>query len=672
MSSQSYFNPSASLVPRVPFPAQAAPPRAPAQAPVRPKSAPRRPQPISSSLDVPFPCAREQVLEQKLGDYAAEIGKLRGMIAEMAARHHVHPAELQQVLQFAEEIQRHSMLPAQALQQAGWPMEILAQMTYASKCVGCWEECEKDAKNAVADKEISMAKGIEALEKLLSGRCQLNTLVQLQFPLDLGLERRTSGAIQMVSALLDRIVALVRRDPTSPAIRRFEQVLRQNASLKELQDFGIAQHLLQSLNDLSEMAAQGFGPQGPQAFGQLAGTAAPTPDILWQALVEGDVARVEGIIQQGGLISGKASDARGHSVLWNAVAFQQVEVAMLLLSHFPPDSLHGVDLKEVHGRNGNSLLHTVSSWPNFSEGGASLFSAFFDRMSEATRMHINARGQTFLHVAAGHLNFLVLRLAARHGLDQAFSMPDQSGWSVRMLLEHHLVNRGIANALPPPAQIPEASMPSWLPLGRLAPTEPNFRPPFADVAVCVEDSQRGAMRLFAHRVILAANSPLWREELAKTKAQQAAFSGAEAPLAELTVDATVCRSVDVLQFALRFFYTGSLAECSFENDGNLLLQLTRLCVKSRLPPPLFAFARNALLQRLDDRRSAPVLPALLCYASLGELRLQPAVRMLVGRRFLAMDEAWDAVEGEVRKKVLGLALADLEACVMGGQTRMTS
>ena len=106
----------------------------------------------------------------------------------------------------------------------------------------------------------------------------------------------------------------------------------------------------------------------------------------------------------------------------------------------------------------------------------------------------------------------------------------------------------------------------------------------------IEDEERGAVRLYAHRVMLAASSRVWHQALSQsTSSPQASV---------LRLDPEMCRSAAVALCALRFLYTGK-AECSFERDGAMLMQLFRLCVGCGLPSPLRLWALDALLRSLE-------------------------------------------------------------------------
>ncbi|CAK0798923.1 unnamed protein product [Prorocentrum cordatum] len=130
---------------------------------------------------------------------------------------------------------------------------------------------------------------------------------------------------------------------------------------------------------------------------------------VWRAVVKGRLPKVQELAARGQLTSGRMQDHNGHSVFWNAVAFQQPEVALWLLRRFPPGPEPGVDLAEEHARRGDTLLHLCLYLTEFRGPAAEVFSAIF-ASPEVRRERANEGGQTFLHVAAARLNFWVLRL----------------------------------------------------------------------------------------------------------------------------------------------------------------------------------------------------------------------------------------------------------------------
>jgi len=393
--------------------------------------------------------------------------------------------------------------------------------------------------------------------------------------------------------------------------------------------------LSECMQGLSPTSLEGSSASNAPARGS--GALLSAPEILWRAIVNGDVYAVESIIRQGGLVSGRTQDPSGHSVLWNAVAFQRTEVALLLLRYFPADALHGVSLGELHQRNGNSLLHLISSFQPFPPQAEGLFAVLFERMPEAMRLHRNLRGQSFVHVAAGRLNFPVMRFAASSGLMSLFSVADGSGWTPRTLLEQHLSGLKI-NV--PNSTSRGRSMPEWCTFSALQPPGMGKSPPFADAVLQVFDKEKGQVWLHTHRVILAASSPVWHGMLRKN-AQEGFRTGAEQKEPQvLAVDPSTCDVAEVANFALRYLYTGDYETCSFRDDASKLLQLFRLCKRCSLPPPLTDWASHALLSRLEEGSQSGLVPLLLLEAK--SLELSRDARRLLSRQLLCNDAAWQA------------------------------
>jgi len=649
MSSSSYFRPY--VRPQTYTPA-AARPAGPARA--------------VAAVGQPFPKAREAVLQKKLGEASDEVRALCEKVADVLARPQMHPAEVRQLLQAAEAIQARSGLRDAELERIGWPTQALAHMRQVASVVDNWQACEEAAQRAIGDGQVPLRAVVEALAGLLAAWLRLSGLARGPLRADLGLERRAVGAVPMVSALLDQAMALVRRQPDIVTVRQLEALLRSSAAEPGLRELGVAPPLLQALHELGE-SMQGLS----KAEGAVGGAYMPVPDAVWRAVVDGDVAAVASIIHHGGLVSGRTCDQQGHSVLWDAVAFGSTEVALLLLRSFPPDMVCGVDVGELHPRNGNTLLHLASGLQAFASQAEALFAALFEQMPEALRRRPNKRGQTFLHVAAGRLNTWVLRFAAARGQGALFDAPDAAGWTPRSLLGHHLTERKVASQPPAPRDVSRAALPRWFPLGALQPPADGARPAFADVAVELEDELRGRVQIHAHRLVLATCSPVWHRAMraaaagrkdGEVGAEAKAAAGAVAPLV-LPLDPEACTSAEAALFALRFLYTGE-ADGGFHGDAHVLHQLVRLCVACALPAPLLAWATGALLRCFEGAEfGAKEAETLLCHTD--EASLGPAGRCYVARRLFASDAAWRALDEERRDRVVEAALAALEPCFLG-------
>jgi len=255
-----------------------------------------------------------------------------------------------------------------------------------------------------------------------------------------------------------------------------------------------------------------------------------------------------------------------------------------------------------------------------------------------------------VHTAAGHLNLFILKVAAGEGFFPAFSSLDNSGWSPRRLLEHHLSSWRIAETVPLAVSAPQHGiMPSWCRLPIAGSSDP-----FTDAAleVCDEAAGDGGVMIPAHAVLLAMISKEWSRELLQ------AWKPGGAP-AVLIVDPQSCRSQEVVKFVLNCVYTGDV-ECSFQSNGRLLFQLLCLCERYRLPAFLSHFAQRSLLQCLDDPLSGAVIPHLLRDGK--ELKLSPPVRQFVARHFIRQDAAWHATDVDDQSVLLSQAISELEPC----------
>lgn len=657
----------------------------------------------------PFPQARGTLRQTRLEEVAEEVSSLAAEVARFVdvpnidtsasnsgAKRSVHPTELHRVVQLAEGIQARSRLTETDLEGAGWPRKALTQIRNLVQCLHHWQQSEEATKKLLATAQAgskpSLSDVVTVIEQFLSSWRDLSTASadkvaganskrdseQIRLRVDLGLQRRAGGATPMFSAALDQALALARMAPHKDllAIRRLEALLAWQIELGTRStafELGALPLLSQALRELAE-CTHGLGTQELDDSGPVRASAMlNAPEVLWRAIVNGDVHNVEGIIRQGGLVSGRTQDPSGHSVLWNAVAFQRSEVAFLLLRHFPPDAIHGVSLGELHRRNGNSLLHVVSGYQPFTQQAEGLFAMFFERMPEAMRMHRNVKGQSFVHIAAGRLNFRVLAYAASRGLASLFSMADCSGLTPRGLLEMHLAAKDIGNKLP---QInlgasTRSLMPPWCTYNAFQPPGAGATPPFSDVTielqdVATESEAQGVAHLHAHKVILAASSVVWHEELI--------YQQRQAPNTRhiLKIDPKICCNTDVAIFALRYLYTGDAECCSFRTDVEKIMQLLRLCVQYRLPPLLRAWAMNTIVRCLDGSGDFRLVPTLLLEADI--LGLTHEIRHYLARQLLCSDSAWEAAEDVAddteapqaarsrRAAVLDLALAELEPC----------
>lgn len=656
-----------------------------------PAQAPQNPPVVTKQwASGPFPQARKAVVQQKLHENAAELSNLRRAVEEVLGQPQLHPAELRQILKTAADMQQRLQLPEAELEKAGWPRRALQEMREVAQCLDAWQGSEDSAKQLLqadhglqggekAEPAAAIKQALDTLEGLMVGWVRLTNIAKGPLKLDLGLDRRARGLGPMVSALLDQAVALLQHRPDILQARRLEALLQQGAAQPELQRLGLVQLVQQARQELSE-CMRGFvrakadvGTGALQDHVEQVEQTAPPPEILWRAIVEGDLRVVSAVIEQGALKSGKTRDPGGHTVLWHACAFHRADVALLFLRHFPPGATNGVDLAETHARNGNSLLHLIASISNFTaQVEGELFAALSEHMPEALQLHRNRRGQTPLHAAAGCMNFWVLRFAAARGLSAALNEADDSGWSPLRVLDHFLGERNIASKPPSCPDVAKAKIPTWCPLAALQP-HLNGNPAMSDVEVVVEDAARGPVRIRAHRVILAANSKPW-DAVMRTASRSSSSSTdtrdqkVEA-LTALPVDPQFCRTADVVLFALRFLYTGVAGECTFRGDPSLLWSLLRLVAGYQLPDPLRVWAVDSLLRCLHSEQkaggaSAVILALLMRDASVFTLRAED--RCFIARKLLRADFAALATglpNADVLAQVFGAAFSELQRAV---------
>lgn len=415
----------------------------------------------------------------------------------------------------------------------------------------------------------------------------------------------------------------------------------------------------------------GTHPAGSLSTSESAGAAAREGHAsgsaeVWHAVVEGNLSKLVELAAQGVLNSGRMLDHNGHSIFWNAVAFQQPEVALFLLQRFPPGEapFTSVDLGEVHARRGDSLLHLCLYLSDFSTSAAEVFRSVFraGESPQAPRELANQHGQTFVHIAAARLNFWVLRFILSNSPDTAvlFQRRDSMGHTpLEILLRRFREITGFKLTRPAPlAPPPSEKLPPWSELRRYVPRSSGSAAtlPFADLIVEVEDraSEDGVARVQAHRVVLAANSGIFHKKLQSL------------PIGKpLHLDPLCCRSVEVLLVVLSFLYSGELA-CAFQEDAFLLWQLLCLCTQYALPAPLAVYARTALLHSLGSARHAPVVPVLLQAAD--KVGLTSDEGLYAACVLLSSAQAVPGASGnEAQAQALLSALAEVERSVLRSQ-----
>lgn len=622
----------------------------------------------SAPMQDPFPMARETVMMGKLADASKEVRGLCNTVNEAMERPQIHPLEVQQILKAAESVVARTRLSELELEQVGWPSLTIRQLREVSSCLEVWERCEEGAKQAIASDQAALRSLTAALEQLMAGWCQLCRLERCPLRLDMGFERRANSAGPMVSALLDKVMGLLRQAPDVVVARQLESLLQRGAKQKELERLDVEFSASQHLQEIEELASGRFpteaaGTEPGEAPAPDIGLAAP--ELLWRAVVDGDARTVQTVIQHGGLVSGRTLDPQGHSVFWDALAFQRVDVAIVLFKHFPPGVPHGVCLGEQHKRNGNSLLHLAAGFASFSQNAEALFAALFEQIPDGLKMHRNKKGQTIAHIAASRSNFWVLRFLAARNLDSLFVVEDSEGLTPRGLLERTLSSWG-APGPPEPLNASASRMPSWCPLSSFQPPAAGHRPPLADVVVTVDDAVRGRVDFHAHRVILASSSDVWDRVLQPEVLPEGAGGASGAVL--LALDGQHCSSAEAALFALRFLYTGDV-DCPFRSDPGVLLQLLRLCAACALPAPLCAVALDALCQHVEVPEVARELLHTVFPADALRVHVPTPHRACLARCFVGMDVVWGAVEESSRARILEKALAALEPVVTACQER---
>ncbi|CAJ1405855.1 unnamed protein product [Effrenium voratum] len=620
----------------------------------------------------PFPKAKGAVRQSRLEEVAAEVAGLTPQVLAVVSKETVaaeataHPKELEGVLEKAQDILHRSRLTESDLESLGWPSRELKLIRDLVNRLQKWQSCEAAAKQALgSSREPLLTDVVTVLEQTFTAWRTLSDMAQkttggslsssgpreeLRVCADLGMRSRASTGTPLVSALLDKALNRARVEPDLVAVRRLEALLSWQVELQHRSaafELGVLPFLEQMLKELSE-CLQGTARLEKSLSASAGGSMLSAPEVLWRAIVHGDVASVESIIRQGGLVSGRTQDPHGHSVLWNAIAFERSEVALLLLRYFPPDMLHGVSLGELHARNGNSLLHLVSGFQRFDSQCEGLFAMLFERMPEVLRIHRNLRGQSFLHIAAGRRNFWILNYAAARGLAFQFSVADSGGLTPRLLLGQHLA---LLQLQPPTLATGDTLMPSWCSFSALQPPSVGSKPPFAD---CALRCQEGALDLYAHRVILAAASSKWHDQL---RVRPPGSNG------DLQVLKLAECSLEVAAFAVQYLYTGDTACTSL--DAPKLLELLRFCRRELLPASLGAWAAHELIQKLPPG----LVPTLLLEGR--SLGLGAPARRFLAYHFICDEAAWQAAaDAEVRKAengedvrgaILGAALSELEA-----------
>ncbi|CAK9041459.1 unnamed protein product [Durusdinium trenchii] len=377
--------------------------------------------------------------------------------------------------------------------------------------------------------------------------------------------------------------------------------------------------------------------------------------MLWEAVVQGHVSVLQQFMARGLLQSGCLCDMNGHSIFWNALAYQQQQVAMFLLQHFPPGTPEGIDLMEIHARRKDTLLHLCVYFEDFSGPAAELFKSLFLGMGQ---MHANplqawsranADSETFLHCAAARRNFWVMRFVASHAWELLFQQSVRAN-AIQVLLEK-LEEVGVVR---PAAAAPDVEVPqTWMNFAQYLPHRAERGSAFADVELEVQESSTCYRSIAAHRCVLGAASGIFHQQLLECP------SGRSILISPLS-----CRSWKVLDTALTFIYSSRIS-CDFSEDGFLLWQLLCLCSSYQLPEPLWRYARSALLRVLVDSTFAVVTPLLL--EARDEVGLSDLEACFAAHTFLQSPEV--ALRSCEQPQALLTALGEIERQAMSMATK---
>lgn len=635
--------------------------------------APDAPTRREAAQRIPFPQARGTALKAKLNDASMEVAALRHSVDEAMAQPHMHLVQMQELLKCSVGIQDRTQLSDEELGSIGWPAAAFRQMRVILESLESWQQQAKAAQEQL-DSSSKAVRGIsQALERLLAAWCTLSVAVSGPVKVDLSMERRGWAASAMVSALIDAAVAQLKEQPDVPMVRQLELQLKRGAAQPELKDLGIEDLLVSTLSELAQ-CLQGLPPMSLQNTNHQA------PELLWHSVTKGDFAAVVAIMQHGGLPSARVCDPQGHSVFWDAVAFHQADIALLLLQHFPPaNSDVGVNLGEAHERTGNTLLHMAAKMQPFSQSAKQLFVELFESMPQALTAQRNFNGQTFLHMAAANMNFWLLRFALQHGLVGLISEKDDADWTPRGLLAHALAAKRVAE-YPPVRGLPEAdmavSLPPWCRLGTFQPPKPGAAPqPFADCAVEVKDAKRGAMRIHAHRVILAGCSSVFRKELDALRPPSGELDNTapsigacrrphEAPNL-VHVDPSCCSNVDIVHHVLSYLYKADVSWCG-SCDASDLMQALCFVHKYGFPRTLVVRLQDALLRSLSGEKSHALIP--LIFKQAENLGFGGAAQLYLARRFICNDRGWDMTSEADACALLQTAFTKLEILFATGKS----
>lgn len=653
----------------------------------------------------PFPESPEAIALRRVAGHEAEVAALaQTAVAAVtgAGAAGVRLAELRRVQQEAAALQNRLGLSEAHLEAVRWPSETLSQISAVLERVDRWQSLLDAAQRLVREEEgTAPAAGpgggtaaVELLEELAGAWLALREPSKKLRGVDLGLEQRARSAAPLVSALVDHVTSSAASAPDAGGLQRLLRFLGDPLMRQVLEvELGAVLPQAGTMKDLSAVAGPGGGRRHVQWAGEGMGAAAtppqrqrggvaaplppapPAPEVFLQALGTGHTHVAEAMLRQGVITTGRAHDGRGHSILWLAIAMQLPDLALLVIRCFPPPSQPSAakaaeaaaDFGEVHSRRGDTLLHLACSTPKaFDAHWAELFKQLLAYAPSETLARANEQGQNFLHIAAARLNLWVLShvAAARPSAAWLCTQRDKAGWSPLALLARHLCKRHGAPAPPAAPQMP-ARLERW---DRPAETllGGNARAAaapvsFADVEVEVwDDATQQRVRLQAHRVMLAAASPKWHDQLRRQGSTQPAV---------LRVDNRYCRSAAVMREALHCAYDGDLLRRASALDSQFLWQLLCVLVGCGFAEALRHDATVALLRGLDYRepRCAQVLAPLL--RSMHSLRLSTEHRryalycLLCSNRLGYSTEESQGGAAAAAGETLRHVVAELEACL---------
>jgi len=312
---------------------------------------------------------------------------------------------------------------------------------------------------------------------------------------------------------------------------------------------------------------------------------------LWHAVHVGDVAAVRRSVESGGC-NGSTRDASGHSILWHSIAFAHMNLANYMLDSCPPGSSDkGVEVTEIHQRKGDTLLHLICQSKGFGADTAHVFKRLAAAAPDDLFQRVNQAGLTFFQIAASALNFWVLTFMLRNFPKQAKAL---------ICMHQHAPLRNMSEAIPqpsPPTYMAPKTFPEHFHIAEMLQPDESGVVPYADVAFDVgpDGGGAGAGRFFAHRIVVASESPVLMEKLAKLPLTQLEPENVRA--AVFRVDPRI--SKEVWRTALQFMYTG-LINAPFKGDVQKVVELLRACVAYQLPQPLLDFAQSCLYPLLPS------------------------------------------------------------------------